>query len=263
MRALGTVAPVVRSVFALALLLCARRAPAADVSVAAAADLKFALDTALGDFRKVRPDVDVKVTYGSSGNFFSQLSNGAPFDVFLSADAEYPRKLEEAGLVLEGTRFLYAVGRIVLFVPLASPLEIEKAGIRALVDPRVRHVAIANPRHAPYGRAAEAAMRSLGFYDAVKEKLVLGENVAQTAQFVETGSADAGIIALGLALAPELQKTGRYVELPLSSYPRIEQGGAILKSTKEPDAARALRAFLVGPKGRETLKRFGFFLPDA
>ncbi len=263
MLASGAVAPVVRSALALALLLGAMRAPAADVSVAAAADLKFALDSVLVDFRKERPDLDVKVTYGSSGNFFSQLSNGAPFDVFLSADAEYPRKLEEAGLVLEGTRFLYAVGRIVLFVPLASPLEIEKSGIKALADPRVRHVAIANPRHAPYGRAAEAALRSLGVYDAVKEKLVLGENVAQTAQFVETGSADAGIIALGLAVAPGLRTTGRFVEIPLSSYPEIEQGGAILRSTKEPEAARALRMFLLGPKAQGTLKRFGFFLPDA
>ena len=249
--------------FVVCLLVAAAPLRAADVSVVAAADLKFALDSILIDFRKERPDVAVKVTYGSSGNFFSQLSNRAPFDVFLSADAEYPRKLEEAGLVLEGTRFLYAVGRIVLFVPLASPLEIEKAGIKALADSRVRHVAIANPRHAPYGRAAEAAMRSLGVYDVVKEKLVLGENVAQTAQFVETGSADAGIIALGLALALELRTTGRFVEIPLSSYPEIEQGGAILKSTKEPEAARSLRTFLLGPKARETLKRFGFFLPDA
>ncbi len=252
-----------RSAFlAAAIFLPDRPAAAAEVSVAAAADLKFALDAALVDFRKERPDIGVNVTYGSSGNFFSQLSNHAPFDIFLSADAEYPRKLEQEGLTLEGSQFLYAVGRIVVFVPLASPVDIEKAGIRVLADPRIRHVAIANPRHAPYGRAAEAAMRSLGVYDAVKEKLVLGENVAQTAQFVETGNADAGMIALALAMAPELRKAGRYAEIPLTAYPKIEQGGVILKWAKDAGASRALRTFLLGPKGRETLKRFGFFLPE-
>ena len=200
------------------------------------------------------------VTYGSSGSFYAQIENGAPFDLFLSADAEYPRRLAANGLA-DGEPFLYAVGRIALWVPASSTLDLRALGLRALLDPSVAKVAIANPRHAPYGRAAEAAMRSLGVYDGVKEKLVLGENVAQAAQFVQSGAADAGVIALSLALAPPMRSSGRYVEIPLESYPRMDQGGIVLKGTREPAAARALRDALLGSRGREILKDYGFFLP--
>jgi molybdate transport system substrate-binding protein len=230
-----------------------------EVRVAAAADLQFALDEVFS--AAAVPGVRPVVTYGSSGSFFAQIENGAPFDLYLSADAEYPRRLAEKGLA-DGEVFLYAVGRIALWVPNGSKLDVAALGVRALLDPAVRKVAIANPRHAPYGRAAEAALRSLGAWEAVSAKIVLGENVAQAAQFVESGAADAGIVALSLARSPRLRSAGRHVELPLGSYPRMDQGGIVLKGARDPGAARALRAALVGPQGREVLREHGFFLPD-
>jgi molybdate transport system substrate-binding protein len=233
----------------------------AEVRVAAAADLQFALEDVVKAFGERRPDIDVKVTYGSSGNFYAQLSNRAPFDLYLSADVDYPRKLVAQGLADERSEFLYAVGHLVLWVPDSSPLPVEKAGAQALLDPSVKKVAIANPRHAPYGRAAEAALKSLGVYEQVRDKLVLGENVAQAAQFVQSGAADVGLIALSLALAPALRGRGRYWEVPLDAHPRLEQGGVILSWAQDREAAEALRSFLLGDEGRAVLKRYGFFLP--
>jgi molybdate transport system substrate-binding protein len=242
--------------------LTAGPAPAADrrLDVAAASDLRFAMDDLVAAFNKTRPEITVSVSYGSSGNFLSQITNGAPFDLFFSADIEYPRGLAGAGLAPKGSEFLYAVGRIVVWVPTASRVPIER-GLPALAAPEVRRIAIANPTHAPYGRAAEAALRAQGIYDAVKDKFVFGENIAQTAQFVQSGAADAGIIALALAVSPALSKEGRYFEVPLEAYPRMEQGGIILGKARDPEAARALRDFVLGPEGRATLKRYGFFLP--
>jgi molybdate transport system substrate-binding protein len=234
--------------------------PVREVRVAAAADLKPALEAVFSatgaSARGIRP----AVTYGSSGSFYAQIENGAPFDLFLSADAEYARRLAAKGLA-DGEPFLYAVGRIALWVPTSSTLDLGALGLRALLDPSVRKVAIANPRHAPYGRAAEAAMRSLDVYDGAREKLVLGENVAQAAQFVQSGAADAGIVALSLALAPQMRSAGRYVEIPLQLYPRMDQGGIVLKRARNPVAARTLRDALLGTRGRELLKQHGFSLP--
>jgi molybdate transport system substrate-binding protein len=126
----------------------------------------------------------------------------------------------------------------------------------------VTHIAIANPQHAPYGRAAEAAMRSMGIYDAVHAKLVLGENIAQTLQFIQSGNAEIGIVALSLAVAPSVRGQGRFWTVPLDRYPRMDQGGVIMKWAKDPDAARAFRAFFIGPGGRSTLEKFGFALPE-
>lgn len=228
--------------------------------MAAAADLRFALEAVFAATAAAIPDFRPAVTYGSSGSFFAQIENGAPFDLFLSADAEYPRRLAAKGLA-EGEVFLYAVGRIALWVPARSKLDLKALGLRALLDPSIRKVAIANPRHAPYGRAAEAAMKSFGLYEAVSGKLVLGENVAQAAQFVQTGAADAGLVALSLAVAPRIRGEGRYYEIPLRSYPRMDQGGIALKGAREPAGARALRDALLGPRGRQVLEEYGFFLP--
>src|SRR5262245_32839587 len=166
-----------------------------EVRVAAAADLQYAFAEVLAAFEQAKPGIRVKVTHGSSGNFFAQLSKRGPFDVFLSADSAYPRKLVEQGLAPEGSVFPYAVGRIVVWVPAGSKLDLEKDGLQALLDPAVKKVAIANPRHAPYGRAAVAALEKAGIYDEVKGRLALAENIAQAAQFVGSGAADAGIIA--------------------------------------------------------------------
>jgi molybdate transport system substrate-binding protein len=232
-----------------------------EVRVAAAADLKFALDDLLAEFHRARPDIAVEATYGSSGNFFAQIQNGAPFDLFLSADAEYPRQLVAKGLAPQGSEFVYAVGHIVVWARRTSALDVEQLGAQALLDPSVRKVAIANPRFAPYGRAAEAALKSLGLYDKVKGRLVLGDNVAQTAQFVEKGSADVGVIGLAQALAPALREQGRFWRVPADAHPRMDQAGVILTRARDVPAAEAVREFLRSERGREVLKRYGFSVP--
>jgi molybdate transport system substrate-binding protein len=234
---------------------CGRRAEPHKVSIAAAADLNFALEEVSREFRTAHPDVDLAIAYGSSGNFYAQIRNQAPFDIFLSADVEYPRKLVQDGIGARDSLFVYAVGRIVVWVPAASPLD----PATALRAASVRHVAIANPQHAPYGRAAEAALHSLGVYDSVVGKLVLGENVAQTLEFVQSGAADVGIVALSLALAPPVRGQGRYWEVPPEAYPKIEQSGLILKDSK---AAREFRSFLLAAGGRRILKEYGFSVPE-
>jgi len=233
---------------------CAAHPTSQKLAIAAAADLNFALPEIAREFHAVDPAVELETAYGSSGNFLAQIENRAPFDVFLSADMEYPRRLVAAGAGPASSVFTYAVGRLVVWVPSGSPLD----PATALGDPRVKHVAIANPQHAPYGRAAQAALRTLGLYQSVEPKLVLGENIAQTLQFVESGAADAGIVAMSLALAPPVRARGRYWEIPLDAYPRIEQGGMILKDSK---AAREFREFLLSTDGRRILKQYGFFVP--
>jgi molybdate transport system substrate-binding protein len=236
-------------------------APQREVAVAAAADLKFAFGDVVAAFERRHPDITVKVTYGSSGNFFTQLSNEAPFDLYLSADIDYPRKLIAQGRAVNGSEFVYAVGHLVVWVPNGSPLDLEALGIQAVLDPAVRKVAIANPKHAPYGRAAQAALKHFGVYEDVKDRLVLGDNIAQTAQFVESGAADVGLIALSLALAPAMRDKGRYWPVPLDAYPRLEQGGVILTWAGDKEATQALRSFIMSEGGRAILPKYGFRLP--
>jgi molybdate transport system substrate-binding protein len=231
--------------------------PPRAVRVAAAADLKFAFPELIETFRAVHPDIHVEVTYGASGAFFTQLVDGAPFDLFLSADLDYPKQLVERGRGVKDSLFVYAQGHLVVWVPNGSPLSLE-TGLSALAEPVVRKLAIANPRHAPYGRAAEAALKKAGLYDQVKDRLVLGENVAQASQFAESGAADAGLIALSLAVAPTLRDRGKYREVPADLYPRLEQGGVIVTGATNKDAARALRDFLTSDAGRAVLKKYGF-----
>jgi molybdate transport system substrate-binding protein len=231
------------------------------VRVAAAADLRFALDEAVRRFESAH-DVEVRTSYGSSGTFYAQLLNQAPFDLFLSADVDYPRQLAARGLTLPDSEFTYAVGRLVVWTPATSSLDVAARGLAAAADPAVAHVAIANPEHAPYGRAAVAAMESAGVYNAVRPKLVYGENVQQALQFVQSGAADVGIVALSLALAPAIKPQGRYADVPLETYPRIVQGGVILRWAADAAAARSLRAFLMAAEGRAVLKQYGFFMPE-
>jgi molybdate transport system substrate-binding protein len=237
-----------------------KESPPTQLSIAAAADLKFALDDLIRQFEQEHPATKVNVTYGSSGNFFAQIQSGAPFDLFFSADVAYPRKLAATGLGADEV-FLYATGRIVIWVTKNSPVAVDKLGIKALLEPSVRKIAVANPEHAPYGRAAVAALKALNIYDQVASRLVFGENIAQTAQFVQSGAADAGILALSLAVAPQMREAGRFWQVPSETYPRIEQGGIILKSSKQLETARAFRDFILGDHGRQVLKDYGFYLP--
>jgi molybdate transport system substrate-binding protein len=230
------------------------------VRVAAAADLNAALGALVEKFGESH-DVDVTVSYGSSGTFYAQLLNRAPFDLFLSADIEYPRQLAARGLTIPDGEFTYAFGRLVVWVRASSAVDPAHDGLSSLAGSAVKHVAIANPEHAPYGRAAMAALQTDGILDRVRPKLVYGENVAQALQFVQSGAAEAAIVALSLALAPNLKDQGRWAEIPLTAYPRIEQGGTILQWAADVESAKALRAFVVGADGRALLKQYGFFLP--
>src|SRR6202049_4257902 len=240
-------------------LLAFQSAAAQEVRVAAAADLKFALDE-LGTPYGKQMGSKIDVSYGSSGNFLAQIQNGAPFDVFLSADIEYPRKLEAAGLAEPGTLYEYAVGRIVIWMPADARNELAKLGWKVLLEPGVERIAIANPEHAPYGRAAVAAMRSAGIYEQVRERLVYGENIAQAAQFVASGSAQAGILALSLASSPPMRGGKRWA-IPADMHAPIEQGAVILKSAKDKEGTRAFLAFLKSDAGRKILESYGFTLP--
>lgn len=227
--------------------------------IAAAADLRFALDELVAAFRRDQQGSAVEVTYGSSGTLYAQIVNGAPFDLFMSADVEYPRLLASKWLTVEGSEFLYAVGRLAVWVPDTSPLDVQHAGLSVVSDPRVTHVALANPAHAPYGRAAEAAMRTSRVFEQAAPKFVLGENVAQALQFVQSGTAEVGIVALSLALSPTVAPHGRYWLVPEELHPRLEQGGVVLR-TDRVELAERFRAYLLADVSRAVLKRYGFSL---
>ncbi len=230
-----------------------------DIRVAAAADLKFAMDDLAAQYRK-QTGSTLDVTYGSSGNFFSQIKNGAPFDLFFSADIDYPRKLEAEGLGEPGTLYQYAVGRIVIWMPAGSKVDLASQGWNALLDGSVQKIAIANPEHAPYGRAAMAALKRAGIYEQASSKLVYGENISQAAQFVQSGNAQAGIVAMSLALSPGMQDGKRW-EIPAEMYPPVEQGAIVLKSAKNKAAARAFLDLVKSDAGRATLAKYGFTFP--
>jgi molybdate transport system substrate-binding protein len=242
-------------------LLVAGTARAQEIRVAAAADLRFALSELAGQYEK-QAGTKVNVTYGSSGNFFAQIQNGAPFDLFFSADFEYPRKLEAAGLAESGTLFEYARGRIVIWTRRDAPINVATEGWNALLSSTVEKIAIASPAHAPYGKAAVAALKNAGIFDQVKSKLVYGENISQAAQFVQSGNAQAGIVALSLALSPAM-KDGKRWEIPADMHPAIEQGAILLKRARNKAQARAFLGFVKSADARATLEKFGFITPEA
>jgi molybdate transport system substrate-binding protein len=252
---------VLPALFALTALLYIGVAPAnaGELKIAAAADLTFAFKDVAARFKNQTGN-SLKLTYGSSGNFFAQIQNGAPFDLFFSADVSYPQKLEAAGLTEPGTIYDYATGKLVIWVPNASKLDLSR-GLSVLLDPGIRKIAVANPQHAPYGAAAVAALRHDGIYDKVKDKLVLGENISQTAQFVQSGNADVGLLALSLALAPAMKTSGHYVEVPASDYPPLIQAGVILKSSGNKELANQFLKFLKEPGTVALMEQYGFAVP--
>lgn len=229
---------------------------AQSITVAVAADLQFAMPDIAAGFQK-QTGKQVKVIYGSSGNFFQQIQNGAPFDMFFSANLDYPKQLESSGLTTPGSFYQYAKGKIVLWVPNDSRINIS-SGLNSLLNPAVKKIAVANPQHAPYGQAAVAAMQAQGIYDKVKDKIVTGENISQTASYVVTSAADAGLIALSLALSPTMKDKGRYIEIPAAEYPPINQACVILSSSKEKETANQFLSYLKTNAVAETLQRYGF-----
>ena len=238
---------------------CSAASMAPTVRVAAAASLKFALDEVVTRLAERRPSICVETTYGSSGSMHAQLRQRAPYDVYLSADVEYPRDLISQGIGSDRDLFAYAIGRIVVWVPNRSMLAIERDGLGALVG--AARIAIANPRHAPYGKAAEAALRDAGIWNRVSGRMALGQNVAQAAQFVQSGAADAGIVAKSLAFAPAMRAAGRFWEIPENGYPPLTQGGLILPWAVSREGAVGFRDYLLSDEGRQLLAAYGFGLP--
>ena len=227
------------------------------ILIAAASDLKFALDSMVTVFKKNNRGT-VNVIYGSSGKLSEQISNGAPFDIFFSADINYPRQLKEKALTASEV-YLYGIGRIVLW---SKKLDPNKDGMNSLVSPSIKKIAIANPVHAPYGKRAEEALTYYKLLETVKGKLVYGENISQTAQFITTGAADIGIVALSLAVSPNMKKEGgKYYLIPENSHKPLEQGAVITRIGKGNDLAKAFMEFIKSDTANKILFHFGFTKP--
>lgn len=243
----------------LALFLLVASAWSEELLVAAAADLNQVLPVVAERFQR-ESKIEVKLSFGSSGNFFAQIQNGAPFDLFFSADIDFPKRLETAGLAEPGSLFEYAVGKIVLWVPKDSHVDVNR-GLSLLLEPNVRKIAIANPVHAPYGKAAMAALQQDQLYERVKNKIVLGENISQTFELVHSGNAEVGIVAESLAMAPKAKDTGRFFVIPTTLYPPIRQGAVVIKASQRKDAAKAFIEFLKRPEIVALMEQYGFEVP--
>lgn len=240
---------------------CFSHAALADVPVvAAASDLQFALKEVAQSFRR-DSGRDLKISFGSSGTFATQIRNGAPFQMYLSADEEYVETLHADGLARD-SGILYAIGRIALVAPINSPLRVdaELKGVAALLKQgKLRHFAIANPEHAPYGRRAEEALKYAGLWSTLKPKLVLGENVSQAMQFAIGGSAEGGIVALSLAKSPQMATLARFAVIPADWHTPLRQRMVLLKNAGE--TAQAFYFYMQQPTAREVMRRYGFLLP--
>jgi molybdate transport system substrate-binding protein len=237
-------------------LRAATPAPAgpAPITIAAAADLKYVLDSLVVIFNRQHPQARATVVYGSSGKFYEQLSHDAPFDLFFSADSEYPRRLQQAGRTA-GVPQPYALGRLVLWSRKLNP---GAQGMNTLLAPQVKRIALANPTHAPYGRKAEEILRTYKLYDQVKPKLIFGENIGQAAQYAATGAADAGLLAYSLALSPELRRLGKFYLIPATAHTPLQQSFVVLKRASGNATAAAFATFMATPVARQALKKYGF-----
>ncbi len=225
------------------------------VVVAAASDFQFALDSILVNFKKANQGIQVKTVYGSSGKLTEQISNDAPFDLFFSADISYPKKLRETGFAISEPS-VYGVGSIVIW---SNQLDPSQDKMNSLVHPSIHKISIADPSHAPYGQRADECMRFYKIYDQVKDKLVFGENISQAAQYITSGAADIGIIALSLALSPAMQQTGgKYYVIPQESYSKLEQAFVLLKHSQGNMAATALAGYIASPASAAIIRHFGF-----
>lgn len=228
--------------------------------VAAAADLSAVLKE-VGERYEKKTGASVKLSFGASGALTQQIQNGAPFDLFFSADMDYPRQLISAGDADGASLYQYAVGKLVLWVPADSSLDVEHQSMSILLDPSVKKIAIANPQHAPYGRAAVAALKHAGIYDRIVDRLVLGENISQAAQFVESSNAQAGFVALAHAAAPAMRGKGKYWEVPVDFYPPLAQGVVVLSHSKHKKEAADFLEYMKTKEVSELLQKYGFTLP--
>ncbi|GHD57062.1 molybdate ABC transporter substrate-binding protein [Jeongeupia chitinilytica] len=231
---------------------------AAPINVAVAANLQYTFDD-LARAYKAETGLDVNPSYGASGKFFAQIGNGAPFHVFLSADANYPQKLDAAGLTLEPSK-VYAHGALVLWT--LKDLDL-KQWDKLVREPGIERIAVANPETAPYGRAAVQTLAHFKLTEATHSKLVFGESIGQTNQFISTRAADLGFTAKSVVLSTEMQGKGRWLELPAAAYEPIAQRAALLKYSADHDTADAKRfyQFLFSPKAQDIFKQAGYKLP--
>lgn len=251
--------PLCRSLLLFCLLLCQPlTAAAASITIAAASDLKFAMDEVIAAFKQRHPGDQVEVVYGSSGKFQTQIRLGAPYDLYFSADIAYPRALAEAGLAASPVT-PYAHGRLVLWSTRPDSRTLTLAG---LADPAIGRIAIANPRHAPYGKRAVEALQAAGVWSRGEARLVQGESVSHAAQFVQSGNAQVGIIALALALSPELARLGGYQLIPDSLHAPLEQGFIITRRAAGNALARRFAAHMQADDTRALMQRYGFVLPE-
>lgn len=246
------------SLLALCSTAAVRAQPARRLTVAAASDLRFALDEALLPFRAAHRGATVEVIYGSSGKLATQLRNGAPFDVFMSADIAFAREVQDAGLAAGAPR-VYAIGRLVAW---SRNADLGRLALTALVrDARVKRFAIANPEHAPYGQRAMQALQSQGLQADAQPKLVLGDNVSQAATFIDSGAAQAGLVAHSLVLSPALIGKGAWTLIPQAWHAPLEQALVITRRAVADPLAAAFVHHLEAPPTRELLRRRGFELP--
>lgn len=239
-------------------LVLSMSAYAEKINIAAAADLKFAMDEIVAKFREANAKDDVDVIYGSSGKFYTQIQQGAPYDLYFSADIAFPRELARSGFSFSEV-IPYAFGRIVLW---SATMEANKMSLDSLTSSKISHIAIANPKHAPYGKRAEEALRASRLWERVEPKLVYGENIAHTAQFVQTGNAQVGIIALSLALNPALANKGGYWLIPDTLHAPLEQAFIITKRAQGNDLAKKFADYMRSSATRTIMTKYGFVLPN-
>jgi|SRR3954447_17096850 molybdate transport system substrate-binding protein len=237
------------------------RAQTVELTVAAAADLSFALPE-IGQAYEKQTGIKLKFSFGASGAITQQIHNGAPFDIFFSADTDYPKQLIAGGEADAASLHEYAIGNLVLWVPAESPLDVGQKGMDILLDASVKKIAIANPQHAPYGRAAVAALKHAGLYDRVADRLVMGENVSQAAQFAESGNAQAGFVALAHAASPTMRGKGKYWQVPAEYYPPLAQGVVVLAHSSHKKEAAEFLNYVNSNEAEEMLRKYGFTLPE-
>lgn len=239
------------------LILLSGAAQAEKITVATAADLKFAMGEIVTRFKIANPSSEVDVVYGSSGKFHTQIQQGAPYDLYFSADIKFAQSLASAGQAASTVK-PYAFGRIVLW---SASLDAGQMTLASLLDPKITRVAIANPKHAPYGMRAVEALQASGLMGKVESKLVYGENIAHTAQFVQSGNAQVGIIALALAVNPELSSKGGYYLIPDTLHAPLEQGFIICKRAEKNTLAKRFADYMGSKSARAVMTKYGFVLP--
>src|ERR1035437_9613342 len=247
-----------RIIISLAILLCTISISAQKVNVAAAANLRYVLEEIKTAYVKQNPKAKVNLTFGASGMLVQQIQNGANFDFFMAADNEFPLKLKEKGLTT-GPMSTYTYGKLVIY---STTLDVDKKGLEVLKNPSIKKIAIANPETAPYGERAVELLKSQKLYDGLKSRIVLGENISQTAQFAFTGNAEIGFIALSLALAPDMAGKGDFYVVPQSLYKPIEQACILIKTPVLNTEAAKFRKFVLSPATKAIWEKWGYSVPS-